>query len=216
MRGQGMFCSEIPVQRPTIMPVPDRYAAPNLPWPPPPENTPAEFTMLAEYQSEPARHPYRIYVGLFVAIVLGVLVYVTWRNNSAFWSSGNAPAALPQAVPAAKSEAPSAAEPPATSAATQYATSNPAETAPVGSRAEQDRPSQESRTRIDGSRENDRGERISIRSRWPRTRPARSPYSRDSKSSRSKSRCRRGGTEWLRRIGSGGKVFECRAGYGAG
>ncbi|MGC2060686.1 MAG: hypothetical protein WA653_20655 [Candidatus Sulfotelmatobacter sp.] len=116
----------------TIMPVPDRYAAPNLPWPPPPENTPAEFTMLAEYQSEPARHPYRIYVGLFVAIVLGVLVYVTWRNNSAFWSSATAPAALPQAVPAAKSEAPSAGEPPATTS-TQPNTraSSPPEAAPV-------------------------------------------------------------------------------------
>ncbi len=51
------------------------YRAPlNSSWPPP-ENTPAEFTMLSDYQSEPARHPYRIYVGLFVAIVLGLLVY---------------------------------------------------------------------------------------------------------------------------------------------
>ena len=126
-----------------IVPVPDRYAAPNLPWPPPPENAPAEFTMLSDYQSEPARHPYRIYVGLFTLIVLGLLVYVTWRNNSAFWSSGNAPASLPQAVPPAKSEAPAAAEPPATSAESNTPTSKPAQTAPVGSAApSQDRPNQ--------------------------------------------------------------------------
>ncbi len=108
----------------TTVPVRDRYAAPNLPWPPPPENTPAEFSMLSEYQSEPARHPYRIYVGLFVAILLGLLVYVTWRNNSAFWSSGTAPAALPQAVPEAKSEAPAAADAPAATSAQPNATSS--------------------------------------------------------------------------------------------
>ncbi len=107
------------------------YRAPlNPPWPPP-ENTPAEFTMLSEYQSEPARHPYRIYVGLLVAVVLGLLVYVTWRNNSAFWSSGNAPAALPQPVPEAKSLAPAAAEPPATSAGPNSTTSKPSQTAPI-------------------------------------------------------------------------------------
>jgi hypothetical protein len=127
-----------------IVPVPDRYAAPNLPWPPPPENAPAEFTMLSGYQSQPARHPYRIYVGLFVAIVLGLLVYVTWRNNSAFWSGGNSPAALPQAVPPAKSEAPAAAEPRATGAQTDTTTSKPAQTAPARSAApSQDRPNQD-------------------------------------------------------------------------
>jgi hypothetical protein len=121
----------------TIVPVRDRYATPNLPWPPPLENTPAEFSMLSEYQSEPRRHPYRIYVGLFVAIVLGLLVYVTWRNNSAFWSSGTAPAALPQAVPEAKSEAPPAAAeaPAATSAPPNAASSNPPANAPIHSAA---------------------------------------------------------------------------------
>ena len=108
----------------TIVPVPDRYATPNPPWPPPPENTPAEFSMLSEYQSEPARHPYRIYAGLFVAIVLGLLVYVAWRNNSAFWSSGTAPAPLPQAVPEAKSEAPAAADAPAATGTQPNATSS--------------------------------------------------------------------------------------------
>ncbi|MGB7602069.1 MAG: hypothetical protein WBM24_17305 [Candidatus Sulfotelmatobacter sp.] len=118
----------------TIVPVPDRYAPPNLPWPPPLENTPAEFSMLSEYQSEPARHPYRIYVGLFVAIVLGLLVYVTWRNNSAFWSSGTAPAALPQAVPAAKPEVPALA-PAATGAQPNATPINTRANAPIHSAA---------------------------------------------------------------------------------
>ena len=119
----------------TIVPVPDRYAAPNLPWPPP-ENNPAEFTMLSEYQSEPERHPYRIYVGLFVAILLGLLVYVTWRNNSAFWSSGTAPSALPQAVPAAKPEAPAPVDTPAAASAQPNSTpSNTSANAPIRSAA---------------------------------------------------------------------------------
>jgi hypothetical protein len=119
----------------TIVPVPDRYASRNPPWPPP-ENNPAEFSMLTDYQSEPARHPYRIYVGLFVAVLLVLLVYATWRNNSAFWSSGTAPSALPQAVPAAKSETPTLAEPPAaTSAPANGKASDPAPNAPLGSAA---------------------------------------------------------------------------------
>ncbi|MFZ0419437.1 MAG: hypothetical protein WAM04_15160, partial [Candidatus Sulfotelmatobacter sp.] len=84
----------------------------NLTWPPP-ENSRAEFSMLSEYQSEPASHSYRIYVGAVVVILLGLLVYMTWRSNTAFWSSGTAPSALPQAVPAAKSEPAAATEPPA-------------------------------------------------------------------------------------------------------
>ncbi|MFZ0318414.1 MAG: hypothetical protein WAL56_04735 [Candidatus Sulfotelmatobacter sp.] len=69
------------------------------------------FSVLSDYQSEPASRSYKIYVGLAVAILLGLMVYMTWRSNSAFRSSGAAPS-LPQAVPAAKPEA--AAEPPAT------------------------------------------------------------------------------------------------------
>jgi hypothetical protein len=84
----------------------------NLTWSPS-ENGRAEFSMLAEYQSEPVSHSYRIYVGAVVAIVLGLLVYMTWRSNTSFWSSGAAPSALPQAVPAAKSEPAAATEPPA-------------------------------------------------------------------------------------------------------
>jgi cytoskeletal protein RodZ len=113
-------------------PAKDYRVTSNPPWPPP-ENNPAEFTMLSEYQSEPAGHPYRIYAGLIVAVVLGLLVYVTWRNNSAFWSSGTSPAALPQAVPAAKSEAPAAAEPSATTRAEPNITTSKA--APIRSTA---------------------------------------------------------------------------------
>lgn len=91
----------------------DQHEIPqSLAWSPS-EDSRAEFSMLAEYQSEPASHSYRIYVGAAVAILLGLLVYMTWRSNTAFWSSGAAPSALPQAVPAAKSEPAAAPEPPA-------------------------------------------------------------------------------------------------------
>jgi hypothetical protein len=73
------------------------------------EEMPAEFSVLSDYQSEPAPRGYRVYIGAMVAILLGLLVYMTWRSNTAFWSSGSAPSALPESP---KSE--TAAEPPAT------------------------------------------------------------------------------------------------------
>ena len=179
----------------------DRYAASNLSWPPP-ENTPAEFTMLSDYQSEPARHPYRIYVGLLVAIVLGLLVYVTWRNNSTFWSSGNAPAALPQAVPEAKSEAPSAAGPAATSAEGNNTTGKPAN-APIHPAA----PSQKSN--MMALREMIEAWRITSAA------PAKTRHCH-AVAAAQQSRRRSAGTEWRRRIGRSRKVLECRAGYGSG
>jgi hypothetical protein len=69
------------------------------------QESPAEFGMLSHYQPEPAPHSYKIYVGAIVAILLAVLVYMTWRSNSAFWSSSTVPAALPQAVPTPSGEA---------------------------------------------------------------------------------------------------------------
>lgn len=69
------------------------------------QERPAEFTMLAQYQPETAPHNYRIYVGAIVVILLAVLVYITWRSNSTFWSSSSAPAALPQAVPTPSGDA---------------------------------------------------------------------------------------------------------------
>jgi hypothetical protein len=76
------------------------------------EERPAEniqFSVLSDYQSEPASKGYRIYIGLAVAILIGLLVYMTWRSNAAFW--GNGTASLPlQAVPAPESQ-PEAPEP---------------------------------------------------------------------------------------------------------
>ncbi len=57
------------------------------------------FEGLSEYESAPASHNYRLYGGVILAILLGLLVYMTWRGNSAFWSSSGAPSSLPQAVP---------------------------------------------------------------------------------------------------------------------
>ena len=110
------------------------------------EPGPAEFSVLTDYQSEPVHHSYRIYVGLMVAILLGLLVYMTWRSNTAFWSSGTAPSELPRAVPAASSEPPVAAEPPTATRTPAAATAQPAPktngpaTAPTASVVERQNP----------------------------------------------------------------------------
>ena len=82
-------------------------AAEHRAWPVAEDNS-ARFSVLSDYESEPARHRYRIYVGLGVAILLGLLVYVTWRSNEG--QRGTQPE-LPDAPPAVKSEAPAAAAP---------------------------------------------------------------------------------------------------------
>jgi TPR repeat protein len=69
---------------------------------------PAELHMLSQYQPEPASHNYRLYVGVVVTILLGLLVYVTWRNNASS-SGGNSPTTLPQALPTSSGESPAAA-----------------------------------------------------------------------------------------------------------
>ncbi len=84
----------------------------------PAEQSP-QFSMLSDYQSEPASKGYRIYIGLAVAILLGLLVYMTWRSNAAFWSNGTP--SLPS-VPAPESQ-PVATEPAAP-------TTSPSQTAP--------------------------------------------------------------------------------------
>ena len=110
------------------------------------EQGPAEFSVLSDYQSEPVHRSYRIYVGLMVAILLGLLVYMTWRSNSAFWSSGTAPSELPRAVPAPSSEPPLAAEPSTATRTPAAATARPASktngpaTAPTASAAESQNP----------------------------------------------------------------------------
>ncbi len=73
------------------------------------EERPAELHMLSQYQPEPAPRNYRVYLGAAVAILLALLVYVTWRSNTTFWSSGKAPAALPQAVPTSSDQSQAAA-----------------------------------------------------------------------------------------------------------
>jgi hypothetical protein len=65
---------------------------------------PAELHMLSQYQPEPESHKYRAWFGAVVAILLALLVYGTWRSNTTFWSSGNAPTALPQAVPSSSDD----------------------------------------------------------------------------------------------------------------
>lgn len=63
------------------------------------EERPAELHMLSQYQPEPEPRNYRFYLGAAVAILLALLVYVTWRSNTTFWTSSKASTALPQAVP---------------------------------------------------------------------------------------------------------------------
>src|SRR5579872_115412 len=84
---------------------------------------------LFQYESRPARRNYRLYIGLGLAIVLGLLVYKTWRGNASFWTLHNAPSApqeanAPAPAPAAQNPLPAAAQPPAP----QNSSSN----APVG------------------------------------------------------------------------------------
>ncbi|MGA8273189.1 MAG: hypothetical protein WB919_16625 [Candidatus Sulfotelmatobacter sp.] len=88
---------------------------------------PNEFHSLTQYEPEPSRRNYKVYVGLAVAVVLASLVYVTWRSNTTFWRSGTAPAALPQAVPAPSGEAQTA--PPAKPADTATTQPTPANNA---------------------------------------------------------------------------------------
>ena len=89
------------------------------------EASPVEFRSLSQYQPEPSSHSYRVYVGVAVALLLALLVYMTWRSNTTFWSSGTAPAALPQAVPTPSGE-PQAGTPakPTETATTQPSSAN--------------------------------------------------------------------------------------------
>ncbi|HVR23267.1 MAG TPA: hypothetical protein VMU26_08085 [Candidatus Polarisedimenticolia bacterium] len=110
------------------------------------EPGPAEFSVLTDYQSAPVHHSYRVYVGLMVAILLGLLVYMTWRSNTAFWSSGTAPSELPKAVPAPSSEPPATAEPSTATRTPAAATAQPAPktdgpaTSPTASAVERQNP----------------------------------------------------------------------------
>jgi hypothetical protein len=89
------------------------------------EASPVEFRSLSQYQTEPSSHSYRVYVGVLVTLLLALLVYITWRGNTAFWSSATAPAALPRAVPTPSGE-PQAGTPskPTETATTQPSSAN--------------------------------------------------------------------------------------------
>jgi hypothetical protein len=91
------------------------------------EASPVEFRSLSQYQPEPSSHSYRVYVGVLVTLLLALLVYITWRGNTAFWSSATAiaPAALPRAVPTPSGE-PQAGTPskPTETATTQPSSAN--------------------------------------------------------------------------------------------
>ncbi len=63
---------------------------------------------LFQYESRPVRRNFRIYIGLGLVIVLGLLVYKTWRGNASFRASHTAPAALPTEAPNATQSAPAA------------------------------------------------------------------------------------------------------------
>jgi hypothetical protein len=121
----------------------------NSPWSRP-YGIPASLTVLSEYE-EPASHPYRLYVGLAVAVILGLLIYVMWRSNGT-WHSNSASSATPEAVPNAPPEsAPPAAEP-AQPKPEGNATSNTA-AAPVTSPPTPAKPAATSRNRSGRSAE---------------------------------------------------------------
>jgi hypothetical protein len=90
---------------------------------------------LFQYESRPARRSYRLYIGLGLAIVLGLLVYKTWRGNSSFFANHNAPAAVPLEAANPAPSGPSASSPHAAPPNAPASNGNPsapteAETAP--------------------------------------------------------------------------------------
>lgn len=92
----------------------------------PAEQRPTEFASFSQYEPEPSSNNYRVYAGAAVAVILAVLMYATWRSNTAFWSSGSAPAALPQAAPTPSNESRAATvpKPPETLAAQPSSTNS--------------------------------------------------------------------------------------------
>lgn len=79
---------------------------------------------LFQYESRPARRSYRLYIGLGLAIVLGLLVYRTWRGNASFFASYNAPVAVPQEAANPAQSVPSASSPPVAPPSAQPANAN--------------------------------------------------------------------------------------------
>ncbi len=83
----------------------------SAPWPLPEENLPD--LGVPQFQSEFTSAPrsYRIYIGAVLAILLVLMVYMTWRGSAAFWGGVTAPAQVPRAVPAGQPASPTLAQP---------------------------------------------------------------------------------------------------------
>ncbi len=108
-------------------------------WPLPQENFPdlGEPQFQSEFISAP--RSYRVYIGAVLAILLVLLVYMTWRGSAAFWGGVTAPAQIPRAVPAEQPASPTLAQPtPAQSVAPTSAPPTP----PVRSQSQPDADSQ--------------------------------------------------------------------------
>jgi len=90
-----------------------RYQTPqNAPWSLPDNNPPSlnvrSENVRSEFQFEvaPAPRSYRVYVGAVLAILLVLLVYMTWRGSAAFWGGVHAPGQIARAVPAEQQASP--------------------------------------------------------------------------------------------------------------
>jgi hypothetical protein len=77
-----------------------------------PDTHSSDGDRLFQYESRSARHNFRLYIGIAIAIVLGLLVYKTWRGNASFWANHTAPAALPPPAQSAPLATPTPAAPP--------------------------------------------------------------------------------------------------------
>jgi len=92
---------------------------------PEPEESATRVEALFNYRFEPV-YRNRIYAGVVLAILLGLLVYMVWRSSSAFRSSGTAPPASPQKATAPREPEPAtAAERSAAAPAQPSAKDNP-------------------------------------------------------------------------------------------
>jgi hypothetical protein len=105
------------------------------------------YTAPTLFNYEPEAQPqsrHRIYIGIALVIIIGLLAYKTWLGNSALWSRST-PAAVPEAVPQTASQAapdssapeslttaPATASPTASpSASTQPTSTNDADSSPA-------------------------------------------------------------------------------------
>jgi hypothetical protein len=109
------------------------------------DNTPAETgytapTLFNYEPEEPPRSRHRLYIGIVLVIILGLLAYKTWLSNSTLWTR-SAPAAVPQTVPQAGPDSgapessstmpPAPAAPAAAPSSPEASAKNEAESTPV-------------------------------------------------------------------------------------